>query len=529
MTRFKLLFILTFLLPCFVYSQSLGYNRNRFAISADGNNADDFKDKWPRADEDDWGATPATMAMIAKLKLSDKLVHFSYNNFMEANVGPDSENIMDIGVQAGIQRLRLNPNVFFDVTKKEKEAIESLTAELSKSTKEDPLYFIHMGPSEFFYQCVKRCVDQGHGAALEHVFVVSHSGYNDNHLRRPYHHTMQQAIDYSKGLIHYKRIKDQNASWDPNTLWNSGKDFSVWYWMRDSKDPNIQWLYERLLQNRKGVADISDAGMLYYLLVGDENGSPSKFKAFLGDEIVPNPIVHPTKISTDCTKLLVFVGHSNRIKASIVPELTSNKKVKWESSNPTVATVAEGIVHGLKEGKTIISVITMDGHLKASVKVEIKTLPLVEENTVLLAIKDFKQTTVEGFVPAYIDADRKAIAVDATKYKDKFAAVRTTFKGETGLYDITLKTLRESDGESWYRIKINNQLVGEFRNVRTDKDYVPDFFTSPNITIEKGDIIQIESNTASNFIIPEGKAFAFSRGRWIQVELKQSSLIRLKK
>jgi len=32
-------------------------------------------------------------------------------------------------------------------------------------------------------------------------------------------------------------------------------------------------------------ADISDAGMIYYLFTGDEDGNPEKFKAFLGDSI----------------------------------------------------------------------------------------------------------------------------------------------------------------------------------------------------------------------------------------------------
>ncbi len=279
-----LLVLLTLSLTTF--AQSWGYDNNRFDISADGNNVDDPLDKWLRADEDDWGATPAAMAMVAKLRLEDKLVHYSYNNFVEGKQGPDDENMMYIGVKGGLERFPLNPDVFFDCTKKFVEAKESLKAEMAKSTESDPLYFIHMGPSEFFYQCVDEVIKEGGINSLTHVYVVSHSGYNDNHLRREYHHTMQQAIDLSGGRIKYKRIKDQNRSNDPNAMWCSLKDFSVWYWMRDSKDPNIQWIYERMLPNRKGHADISDAGLVFYLLYGDENGSPEKFRQFLGDSIL---------------------------------------------------------------------------------------------------------------------------------------------------------------------------------------------------------------------------------------------------
>ncbi len=377
------------------------YQNNRIAISADGNNADDFKDKWPRADPDDWGATPATMAIIAKAGLSDEVVHFSYNNFIEANVSADCENVMDIGVQSGIKRFGFDPSRYFDVTKKLAAAKSSLKAELARSTASDPLYFIHMGPSEFFYQCVKECVDEGHGAALAHVYVISHSGYNDNHLRRPYHHTMEQAIAYSNNLIQYKRIKDQNSSWSATEGWNSLKDFTVWQWMLESEDPNIQWLYERLQQHSGGVADISDAGLLYFLITGDEAGNPAKLRAFLGDEIVPNSIVHPQKITTDCRDLLVFVGENNKITAQLEPELASNQTVIWSSSHPNIAMVENGVVCGVAKGRATITAKTADGGLTSKVKVVVKKRDSKpREEMILSSVTDFTTLEADGFVPA---------------------------------------------------------------------------------------------------------------------------------
>ena len=267
------------------YTHSWGYDGNRIAISADGNSAPDDGHRWKKGDPDDWGATPATLAIIAKLKMQNMLVHYSYNNFIEAPAGPDSENQMKIGVDGALERWGFDENRFFDVTKQLAEAKEHLKKELARSTAEDPLYFIHMGPAEFFYQVVKDTVDQGDASALKHVYIVSHSGYNDNHLRRDSHHTLQQAIDYSGGRLNCKRIGDQNGKHDPNALWNSERDFSPWYWLRDHQQPSMRWLYRRMQANAKGVADISDAGMLYWLLLGDENGSPAKFNAFIGDGI----------------------------------------------------------------------------------------------------------------------------------------------------------------------------------------------------------------------------------------------------
>ena len=54
------------------------YEKNRIAISADGNvQADHHSEaKWPRADEDDWAGTAATLAMLAKRNLHEQLVQY---------------------------------------------------------------------------------------------------------------------------------------------------------------------------------------------------------------------------------------------------------------------------------------------------------------------------------------------------------------------------------------------------------------------------------------------------------------------
>lgn len=280
------------------HAQSLGNNNNRIAISADGNNQPDNHHFWPRADPDDWGATPAALAMLAKLKLQDKLVHFSYNNFIDAPPHTTETNQMKMGVEGGIKYWNFDATRFFDVSENYEVALKHLANELQKSTSKDPLYFIHMGPAEFFYRAVKMVVDEGKEDALSYVYVISHSGYNDNHLRRgdprfdktpvaeaDRHHTMKETIALSGNRIQYQKIKDQNSGNNPNAGWKSGEDWSVWYWMRDHKEPSVRWMYKRMLANAKNSADISDAGMVYYLLTGDENGSPSKFRKFIGDGI----------------------------------------------------------------------------------------------------------------------------------------------------------------------------------------------------------------------------------------------------
>ncbi|MBT9187581.1 hypothetical protein [Zobellia russellii] len=427
-------FILVFCLLCLstqvIFSQSLGYSNNRIAISADGNNqADNHPEaRWPRADPDDWAGAPASLAIIAKLGLQDKLVHFSYNNFIEATAHTSETNYMADGVNSAITRWNFDSERFFDVPEDNNVAIDHLADEIKKSTTADPLYFIHMGPSEFFYRAVKKVVDDNQKEALAHVYVISHSGYNDNHLRRKAHHTMEETITLSGNSIQYKKIKDQNACDDSSILWCSNTDFSPYYWMRDHPDPDIQWLYSRTQfhPQNKG-ADISDAGMVWYLLLGDEDGNPKKLEKFIGN------------------------GISALAKCA---------------------------------------------------------------DTNYIGVQDFKMSQVESFVKPYKDHSRNAIAIDAVAHKNKFAATQKVFEGNSGRYNITLTTLTEEDGESTYRLKINDALIGEFQNPENRPDMAAYTQTFKNISVNTGDIIQIESNTHSNGKIPEDDAYAFARGRW---------------
>ncbi|WP_343328570.1 hypothetical protein [Polaribacter staleyi] len=280
-------FVFTILFPNFLVAQALNYNNNRIACSADGNAQPDLKytGKYNYADPDDWGATPAALVMLAKKHLQTKLVHFSYNNFIPSPPHTTVRNYMKEGVEGSIKRWNFDKNIFFDVGTQQKEAIEHLKKEIEKSTNENPLYFINMGPSEFLYQAVLLVLKDGKEEALSFVYILSHSNYNDNHLRRPNHHTIDQVIALSENRVKFKRIKDQNKKNNPNEGWSSNHDWSVWNWLKDHKNKDIAWIWKCMKKHNEKRADISDAGMIYYLITGDEDGSPSKFQTFLGDKI----------------------------------------------------------------------------------------------------------------------------------------------------------------------------------------------------------------------------------------------------
>ncbi|AWB65663.1 hypothetical protein C2869_04070 [Saccharobesus litoralis] len=206
---------------------------------------------------------------------------------------------MAIGANGAIKHWQFDASRFFDVSANYQKALNHLADTIAISTQANPLYFIHMGPPEFFYRVVEKVVQAGKTESLNHVYIISHSGYNDTHLRRgdpkydknpvadnQKHHTLQQAIALSGNRLKYKRIRDQNGEWDPNLLWNSKHNWQVWQWMKSHEDQTIGWIYERMKRHPDNVADCSDAGMLYYLFTGDEYGSPEKFKQFLGKGVM---------------------------------------------------------------------------------------------------------------------------------------------------------------------------------------------------------------------------------------------------
>ena len=139
-------------------------------------------------------------------------------------------------------------------------------------------------------------------------------------------------------------------------------------------------------------------------------------------------------------------------------------------------------------------------------------------NITFNATSDFS-TNVSGFSPAYIDAARGAMAINAEVHKNKFAAGETTFNGNSGTYNIRLNTLTEVDGESQYRISINGKQIGTYKNPTTNTDYTAAGRTFNTIQINKGQKIRVEFNSVTNGKIPEGGGTAFSRGRWTSIQL----------
>ena len=69
-------------------------------------------------------------------------------------------------------------------------------------------------------------------------------------------------------------------------------------------------------------------------------------------------IIYETGLNISPSSITIEVGESKEIKASVVPENATYKNILWESADPSIATINNGLITGVKVGNTSISVST---------------------------------------------------------------------------------------------------------------------------------------------------------------------------
>ena len=87
---------------------------------------------------------------------------------------------------------------------------------------------------------------------------------------------------------------------------------------------------------------------------------------------VTTPVVKVSGVKLSASNLKLAVGgEPSTLTAAVEPDNATNKNLSWSSSDPTVATVADGVVTPVKAGAAMITVITEDGEHSATCKVTV--------------------------------------------------------------------------------------------------------------------------------------------------------------
>jgi len=75
--------------------------------------------------------------------------------------------------------------------------------------------------------------------------------------------------------VTWVQISDQNVGF------NTKPDWTPWYWLGDAAPLAMRRLYDRMLT--EGKPDMSDAGMAFFLMTGDQDGTAEKLRTYFGD------------------------------------------------------------------------------------------------------------------------------------------------------------------------------------------------------------------------------------------------------
>ncbi|MFC5236420.1 hypothetical protein [Pseudonocardia zijingensis] len=230
----------------------------RIALAADGN----------QHDEDDWASSAMTLAILGHGGLQRNVVNYIYNNHIWDSDDRHRRNMTESVLEAG-RRFGFDTSRFYDGADPGALAagVAALTREINASGPGNELTIVLAGPMETTWMAL----DAANPQARRHVRCVSHGDgtFNQTHGR-----TDHDGHDYDDVLelgCQRVQIPDQNGNLGPT-------DLSDWDYLNEL-GPDMQWLRSRLEVAEKG--DVSDAGMAYFVMTGDERVTRSELREFL--------------------------------------------------------------------------------------------------------------------------------------------------------------------------------------------------------------------------------------------------------
>lgn len=281
----------------------------RIALTFDGN----------EHDEDDIGAMPISIAMIEAAGLIDKVVFMEHSNH-HCNNQTDQHEDMIASAQGCINRFGLNASVVYDYQTQRAASTAAFAAAINASTANNKLWIIAAGPMESLW----RALNAANASARQHVVIISHSMWNQNHgdcganshtwadckndFPEPFY---TESCNQTGNTCSSGDESNPNLLPDQNTS-NNNNDFetpaSQWSWLQNSNDADLAWIYTRDKADGPGGIDVSDAGMVYYLITGAHvNGGNERAGWPEAKDLLENPCSGNTG-GENCTNSITLNG-----------------------------------------------------------------------------------------------------------------------------------------------------------------------------------------------------------------------------
>ena len=138
-------------------------------------------------------------------------------------------------------------------------------------------------------------------------------------------------------------------------------------------------------------------------------------------------LVAVTGVELDPASLHIYTTDTVKIAVKILPETATNRNVTWSIADPTVASVNNGTVIGLKPGTTTITVTTEDGGHTATTALQVDQKvfhPLVIEADAKYEAKDYTVPSYIQMVIAKEAARRDSTAANVADLQAKINALQ---------------------------------------------------------------------------------------------------------
>ena len=150
----------------------------------------------------------------------------------------------------------------------------------------------------------------------------------------------------------------------------------------DTNQKDVVWE-----SDNTSVASVSKDGVVSGLKEGTATITVTTFDS--DNNLIQNSItinvkmVSVTGVSLNSNSIEVSINGTSKLTANILPSNATNKNITWTSSNPSVATVEEGVVKGISVGSSVITAITEDGNFKATCNAEVKDV-ILDDYTIMI-------------------------------------------------------------------------------------------------------------------------------------------------
>lgn len=274
--------------------------KGRILVSCDGNEHDD----------DDWGATPMTLALLAARGLQDRVPVYVYSDHVWGSsqergicFGMTSYEHMRESALKGKEYFGFDNTRFICAVDNPEVAYKAVADEINKCTADDPLIIIAAGP----LQVIGEGINRADADKLQYVSLISHGRWNNIHAENPdgpywdrHHGWTWDALQaqfgddaIATGGVTFIMPADQNGGKDYDGLQSDKTNFD---WILTSparknpayKHDSWNWLYSRMvvcIRPDGRCFDVSDAGMVIFMLTGIEKTNPA-----MAREIMENPV-----------------------------------------------------------------------------------------------------------------------------------------------------------------------------------------------------------------------------------------------